>query len=152
MLTVLCLILIISSKNCHDVSTALQLCGYHPGLLQLPLPHLLLQEQTRSQTQVYLLQKVIYCARVSRTKMGSPRFFKESLRSVEFTFGLNPSHRLCQRLVKPKDEIVAEEKFGVIVMQSTTVKQQGNWAQGLNDLNEHRSARLRSQVCCVWAR
>ena len=28
----------------------------------------------------------------SRTKMGSPRFFKESLRSVEFTFGSNPSH------------------------------------------------------------
>ena len=112
-------------------------------------PHLLLQEQTRSQTQVYLLQKVIYCARVSRTKMASPRFFKESLRSVEFTFSLNPSHQLCQRLVRPKDEIVAEEKFGVIVMQSIMVKQQGNWAQGLNDLNEHRSERLRSQVCCV---
>ena len=55
-------------------------------------PHLLLREQTRSQTQVYLLQKVIYYARVSRTKMGSPRFFKEW--SVEFTFGLNPSHPL----------------------------------------------------------
>ena len=27
-----------------------------------------------------------------------------------------------------------------IVMQSTTVKQQGNWAQGLNDLNEHRKS------------
>ena len=103
-------------------------------------PHLLLQEQTRSQTQVYLLQKVIYCARASRTKMASPRFFKESLRSVEFTFSLNPSHQLCQRLVRPKDEIVAEEKFGVIVMQSTTVKQQGHWAQGLNDLNEHRKS------------
>ena len=25
-------------------------------------------------------------------------------------------------------------------MQSTTVKQQGNWAQGLNDLNEHRKS------------
>ena len=35
---------------------------------------------------------------------------------------------------------MAEEKFGVIVMQSTTVKQQGNWAQGLNDLNEHRKS------------
>ena len=35
---------------------------------------------------------------------------------------------------------MAEEKFGVIVMQSTSVKQKRNWAQGLNDLNEHRKS------------
>ena len=51
------------------------------------------------------------------------------------------THRILrQRLVRPKDEIVAEEKFGVIVMQSTSVKQKRNWAQGLNDLNEHRKS------------
>ena len=140
MLTVLCLILIISSKNCHEVSTALQLCGYPPWSIATATTPSLTPRTDQKSTQVYLLQKVIYCARASRTKMASPRFFKESLRSVEFTFSLNPSHQLCQRLVRPKDEIVAEEKFGVIVMQSTTVKQQGHWAQGLNDLNEHRKS------------
>ena len=83
------LIPMVSSKNCHNVSTALQLRGYPPwSIAAATTPSLTPWTVQKSSTGLPPLESNLLC---SRTKMGSPRFFKESLRSVEFTrFLSNP--------------------------------------------------------------
>ena len=87
-----CLIPMVSSKNCHNVSTVLQLRGYPPRSIAAATTQSLTPwTGQKSSTGLPPVESNSLC---SRTKMGSPRFFKESLRSVEFTrFGSNPIAR-----------------------------------------------------------
>ena len=150
MLTVLCLILIISSKNCHDVSTALQLCGYPPWSIATATTPSLTPRTDQKSTQVYLLQKVIYCARASRTKMASPRFFKESLRSVEFkpiAPALSATGK-TKRWDRGWGEIWGHCDAEYNGETARTLGTRAKWPKWTPEI----SARLRSQVCCVWAR
>lgn len=84
-LNILCLILMASNKNYQTSQLPCNTADIHPGLLQLPLPHLILQNRPA----VKHLPPVgrILC---SRTTVGFPRFSKESLKSVVFTFLSNP--------------------------------------------------------------
>ena len=156
-LNVSCLIPMISSKNCHNVSTALQLCGYPPrSVAAATNPSLTPWTGKKSSTGLPLVESNLLCSRSGVSEILQ-RFFKK--RGVHVCF--KPHRTLRQRLVRPKDEIVAAEKFGDIYNirckdcdaeyigeTATKLGTKAKWPKWTPEI----SARLRSQVWCVWTR
>ena len=121
-----CLIPMVSSKNCQNVSTVLQLCGYFRSIAAATTPSLTPWTGQKSGTGLPPVESNLLCSRSGVSEILQRIFKKRGVHAAWF----RPQRILRQQLVRPKDEIVAEKNLGSF----TSVKQLRNWAQGLNDI------------------